>query len=117
MKRIEVVLSDEAEEVYNYLNREAPNSKIEWGILRAVDKKVELIKANPHYGNPIAKKLIPKEYREKYGVTNLFRVELPNRWRMLYSLTAGETMVEIIAFVLDLIDHPAYNKKFGYRKR
>jgi len=117
MKRIEVVLSDEAEEVYNYLNREAPHSKIERGILRGVDKKVELIKANPHYGNPISKKLIPQEYRERYGINNLFRVELPNRWRMLYSLTDSETKIEIIAFVLDLIDHPTYNKKFKYKKK
>lgn len=117
MKTVEVVLSDEAEEVYNYLNKEAPCSKIENGILKAVNKKVELIKANPHYGNPIAKKLIPEEYKHKYGINNLFRVELPNRWRMLYSLTDSETKIEIIAFVLDIIDHPTYNKKFGYKKK
>lgn len=45
MKPIKVILSPEAEEVYNYLNKEAPNSKIERGILKAVDKKTELIKA------------------------------------------------------------------------
>ena len=117
MKTVKVVLSPEAEEVYSYLNREAPHSKIERSILAAVDKKSRLIKENPHYGNPIAKKLIPKEYRGKYGISNLFRVELPNRWRMLYSLTDNETKAEIIAFVLDLVDHPAYDKKFGYRKR
>jgi len=117
MKKVEVVLSPEAEEVYIYLNKEAPNSKIERGILNAVNKKSELIKVNPHYGNPISKKLIPKEYKEKYGVTNLFRVELPNRWRMLYSLTDSETKIEIIAFVLDIVNHPTYDRKFGYRKR
>ena len=85
-------------------------------ILTAVNKKVELIKANHHYGNPIAKKLIPKEYKLKYGVTNLFRVELPNFWRMLYTLTEGETEIEIIVFVLDLMDHNKYNKKLGYKK-
>ena len=116
MKTVKVVLSPEAEEVYNYLNREAAHSKIERGILAAVDKKALLIKENPHYGNPIAKKLIPKEYREKYGISNLFRVELPNRWRMLYSLTDNETKAEIIAFVLDLVNHQAYDKKFGYKK-
>ncbi len=36
---------------------------------------------------------------------------------MFYSLTDSETKIEIIAFVLDLIDHPAYNKKFGYKKK
>jgi len=34
---------------------------------------------------------------------------------MLYSLTDGESEVEIIAFVLDIIDHEKYNKKFGYK--
>jgi len=30
---------------------------------------------------------------------------------------AGETKVEVIGFVLDIIDHPTYNKKFGNKKR
>ena len=52
----------------------------------------------------------------KYGITNLFRVELPNYWRMLYTLSNGESEIEIIAFVLDLVDHKVYDKKFGYKK-
>jgi hypothetical protein len=117
MKKVRVILSPEAEEVYNYLNKEAPNSKIENTILNAFNKKKELIKANPHYGDPISKRLIPTEYKEKYGITNLFRVELPNYWRMLYTLTNDETQIEIIAFVLDIIDHKDYDKKFGYNKK
>jgi hypothetical protein len=116
MKQVRVILSPEAEEVYNHLNREAPKSKAARSILNAIDKKKDLIKANPHYGAPIAKKLIPKEYVGKYGVTNLFHVELPNFWRMLYTLTNGEAEIEIIAFVLDVIDHPTYDKKFGYKR-
>ena len=84
-------------------------------ILKAVNQKVELIKSNPHYGDPLAKNLIPEEYQLKYGATNLFRVELPAFWRMIYSLTDGESEVEIIAFVLDIINHKTYDKKFGYR--
>ncbi len=117
MKTVKVILSPEAEEVYNYLNKESVKSKTEKTIFNGINKKVELIKQNIHYGNPISKKLIPKEYKEKYSITNLFRVELPNHWRMLYSLTDGETKIEIIAFILDFIDHPNYNKKFGYKKR
>ena len=117
MKKVRVVLSPEAEEVYKHLNEEALHSKTERMILNAINKKVELIKANHHYGDPIAKNLIPKEYKDKYGVTNLFRVELPSFWRMLYTLTDGESKIEIIAFILDLINHPTYDKKFGYRKR
>lgn len=117
MKKVRAILSPEAEEVYKYLNEEASHSKTERMILNAVRKKIELVKANPHYGDPIAKKLIPQEYKTKYGVTNLFRVELPSFWRMLYTLTDGETEIEIIAFVLDMIDHQTYNKKFGYKKK
>lgn len=61
-KKIGVILLEEAEDVYNYLNKNAPKSKTERTILNAVNKKVELIKANPHYGDPIAKKLIPSEF-------------------------------------------------------
>ena len=84
-------------------------------ILKAINQKIELIKQNIHYGNPIAKNLIPEEYKNKYKITNLFRVELPTFWRMLYTLTNNEE-IEIIAFVLDIIDHDNYNKKFGYEK-
>ncbi len=117
MKTVRVILSPDAKEVYRYLNREAANSKIEKTILTGLQKKIDLIKANPHYGDPLAKKLIPAEYQIKYGVTNLFRVELPNYWRMLYTLTSGESQIEIIAFVLDITDHKRYDKKFGYKKK
>jgi hypothetical protein len=84
-------------------------------ILKSVNQKVELIKDNPHFGDPIAKKLIPKEYVINYNVANLFRVELPAYWRMLYTLTDGESKIEIIAFVLDIINHKEYDQKFGYK--
>ena len=115
MKVVRVILSPEAEEVYKYLN-ENVDSKTERMILNALNKKIELIKANAHFGEAIAKKLIPKEYIEEYGINNLFRVELPQFWRMLYTLKDGDSEVEIIAFVLDVINHKDYSKKFGYKK-
>ena len=117
MKQVRVILSQEAKEVYKYLNEEASDAKTGRTILNSVNQKIDFIKANPHYGNPVAKNLIPKGYIEKYEITNLFRVELPNFWRMLYTLTEGETKIEIISFVLDIIDHKDYNKKFGYKKK
>jgi len=114
MKEVRVILSPEAEEVYKKLNSEAETNKQSRMILKSVNQKIELIKANIHYGNPIAKNLIPEEYKQKYSANNLFRVELPVFWRMLYTLTNNEE-IEIIAFVIDIIDHPTYNDKFGYR--
>lgn len=115
MKKVRVIFSPEAEEVYMHLNEVAPSSKIERSIFNAINKKIELMKTNIHYGDSIAKNLIPEEYKSKYGVTNLFRVELPNFWRMLYTLTNGNSEIEIIAFILDVIDHKDHDKKFGYK--
>ncbi len=116
MKRARIILSPEAEEVYNYLNKEASKSKTERAILNAFNKKKDLIKNNIHYGEPIAKSKIPEAYKKSYGVTNLFWVDLPDAWRMLYTLTNDESQIEIIAFVLDIFDHKAYEKKMGYKK-
>ncbi|MFH0752241.1 MAG: hypothetical protein V1914_01455 [archaeon] len=114
-KILEVHLSPEAEETYNYLKKQAKIAKIERTILNALHKKSELIKTFPDYGDKIPQKLIPQKYKIKYGITNLFRVELPNFWRMLYTIKGHN--IEIIAFVLDILNHKDYNKKFGYKKK
>ena len=95
MKYVRVVLTPEAADAYHNFLSKASDSKKEEVILNAFLQKVELLKENVHYGQPIAKKLIPAEYKTKYGITNLFRVELPNFWRMLYTLTAGSSGIEI----------------------
>ena len=76
-----------------------------------------LTKNNFQYGDPIKKDLLPEEYKKKYGITNLFRVELPYFWRMLYTTLQGNSEIEIVAFVLDIQDHDKYDKMFGYRKK
>lgn len=114
-KEVKIILSPEAKEVYEYLNKESEKSKTEKSILKAIKTKFDFIKANPHYGDPLAKYLIPKEYSLKYGTRGIYRVELPNFWRMIYSLENGEEKIEIIAFILDIFNHKDYDKKFGYR--
>ncbi|MFH1752538.1 MAG: hypothetical protein ABH821_06410 [archaeon] len=123
-KTIRIKLSPEAEEVYHYLNKKTAEvyksgkkRSIEVKIFEAFNKKIELIKENPHYGQPISKDKIPNKYKEKFGIKNLFWVELPFYWRFFYSLTDGETEAEVIAFVLDIFDHDDYNKEFGYKKK
>ena len=65
MKIIRIIFSPEAEKIYKYLNFKAPSSKQERMILNSLNKKLELIKVNVHYGEPISKNLIPKEYKQK----------------------------------------------------
>ncbi|VVB66005.1 Uncharacterised protein [Candidatus Gugararchaeum adminiculabundum] len=115
MKSTVIVPSPEASEAYSVLEKQAPTSKISRSILNGLKKKSDLIKADIHYGDSIAKSLIPQEYILKYNVTNLFRVELPNFWRMLYTIKAKDAEIAIV--ILDILDHDEYNKKFGYRKK
>ncbi|MBW2990311.1 hypothetical protein KY348_01255 [Candidatus Woesearchaeota archaeon] len=116
MVRAKIRFSDEAKEVLSFITESAANSKKEKMLLNAIMSKIEIIKKNPHYGNNIPKGLIPKYYKDKYYINNLFRIKLPLFWRMLYSLKKEKNEIEIISFVLDILDHKDYNKKFGYKK-
>jgi hypothetical protein len=119
---VRVVLLGEAEKSFKELNEivgiqldaKRENSD-EIQLLRSIKQKIDFLKANPFYGDPISKKLIPKEYKNEYRVINLFRVELSGFWRMLYTLKGDQ--IEIVAFILDIIDHPTYDDKFGYKRR
>ena len=116
-KPVRVIMVDDAKEAFEELNehvgeqrRLGKKQSEEIQLLKSIKQKVALIKANPFYGDNIKKKLIPKEY----AVQNLWRVSLTNFWRMLYTIKGDQ--IEVICFILDIIDHKKYNKKFGYRK-
>lgn len=109
MKKTKVMFSDEAFEIYSKLN--LTNSKQDRMLLKAIDRKINLLKKNYHLGNPVAKNLIPIEYNAK----NLFRVELPCFWRLIYTLERDKCV--IVAFVLDIVNHQEYNKIFGYKNK
>ncbi|MDP2750978.1 MAG: type II toxin-antitoxin system YoeB family toxin [Nanoarchaeota archaeon] len=117
-RKTRVVLLDEADVEFKRLNdlvgqqiKENKQNTDEMQLLRSIKQKVDFIKANPFYGDNIPKEIIP----EKYNVQNLWRVELTNYWRMLYTIKGDQ--VEIICFILDIMDHDRYNKVFGYKKR
>ncbi len=121
-KPVRVILLDEADSEYKKLNKkvgqqikEGNDNTEESQLLRSIKQKIEFIKANPFYGDNISKALIPKEYIVKYNAKNLWRVELTNYWRMLYTIKGDQ--IEVICFILDIIDHKEYDKKFGYRKK
>ncbi|MGV8162381.1 MAG: type II toxin-antitoxin system RelE/ParE family toxin [Candidatus Nanoarchaeia archaeon] len=112
-----ITFSQEAKEVYDFLEVQSKVSKKERIILKSLKSKLEEIQKNPHKGDPIKKKLIPTYYKIKYSAINLFRVELAQYWRMIYTLTRNEDEIEIIAFIIDISDHEVYNKKFGYKNK
>lgn len=111
MKKTRVKLSKIAEKVYLQLKR---GKKSEKQIFESFSKKIELVKKDIHFGEPIAKSKFLKKLKLQYNINNLFRVELPNYWRFLYALTHNAD--EIIVFVLAIVDHKEYNNLFGYKK-
>lgn len=117
-KPVRVILLDEACEEYKKLNdivgkqlKDGKENSEEIQLLRSIKQKTEFIKSNPFYGNNINKDKIPSSY----NVQNLWRVELSRFWKMLYTIKGDQ--IEIICFILDIIDHNTYNKKFGYKKK
>ncbi|MBN2459939.1 hypothetical protein JXB28_06665 [Candidatus Woesearchaeota archaeon] len=116
-KPVEIKFSDEAQKVYGELGQRALSSKADRMLFDAINKKIDLIKSNVFYGEIIPRKLIPKEYKRIYSVDILLRVELPCFWRMLYTAGDNENKIKIIAFIIEILDHEKYNKRFKYRKR
>ncbi len=121
-KKITVKLIGDAEASFVSLNKVVGEQKSkgitgskEITLLDAINRIFTIITVNPFYGENAKKDLIPREYKQKYDATNLFIAYLPDYWRMLYTLESDE--IEIIAFILDIIDHDDYNKKFGFRRR
>jgi len=119
---IRVIFSQEAEKEYQKLlevtkqERESSISNSEnQKLLKSIDEKIERIKIAADLGIQIPKNLFPQKYLSKYAITNLWKINLFNYWRLIYTMRGDK--IEVICVVLDLIDHPAYDKIFGYKRR
>ena len=82
-------------------------------LLNSIERIFDVLKKNPQFGDPIRKELIPGEFI-KQKIKNIYRLELSNYWRMIYTLEGNK--IEILVFVLKIFDHKEYNKLFGYKK-
>ncbi len=120
-KNIVLRLSEEASYEYDSL-REKFEQEIKKGtktevhsIFNAIERVRTALKNNPFEGDQIKKRLIPKYYSNKYGITNCWRIELPSFWRLAYTIKSEQN--EITVLVLNILDHKKYNKVFGYKNK
>jgi len=89
-------------------------------ILEKSDKKLHSfivrafkdIEENVFCGIQIPKRLIPKEYIQKFQVKNMWKYNLPGAWRLLYSIE-GKNLV-VISVILEWMDHKTYERRFKY---
>ena len=77
-----------------------------------IERAFRDIESNPFCGIQIPKDRIPKEYLQKFNIQNAWKYNLPDAWRLIYSIEGGELV--IITIVLEWLDHKEYERRFGY---
>ncbi len=119
-KEVVVKLSEEADQVYQELNKIVGEEKLKGidssfhqTLLRSINRVRDLLKQNPFAGDQVKKKQIPLKYIQKFDVDNAWRIELADRWKLVYTITGNQ--IEIITFIMDIFDHKDYDKVFGYK--
>ena len=119
-KEVIVKLSEEANEMFEELDKlvkeerqKGIESSFHQTLLRSILRVRTLLKENPFAEDQIPKRQMPRKYSERYDAENIWRIELANRWRLVYTITGNQ--IEIITFVLDIYDHKDYDKVFGYK--
>jgi Txe/YoeB family toxin of Txe-Axe toxin-antitoxin module len=83
-------------------------------LFKFLERATDDLKENPFCGIKIPKNLWPENYVKKYSIDNLWKYDLPNAWRLIY--TVSKDQVKILAIILEWFNHKEYEKRFGYRK-
>lgn len=77
-----------------------------------ISRAINDLKKNPMCGVKIPKKLWPKNYIQQYEITNLWKYDLPNAWRLVYTIESDE--IRIVNIILEWFNHKDYEKRFKY---
>ena len=85
-REIKVILSEEADEVFQELNKIVDEEKMKGvessfhqTLLRSIERVIDLLKDNPFAGDQIPRRQSPEKYAKKYDADNVWRIELANR--------------------------------------
>lgn len=73
---------------------------------------IKNIENNAFSGIQIPKRLIPKEYMKNYNIRNLWKYNLPNGWRLMYSIES--TGIIVVSIILEWLTHKEYERRFKY---
>lgn len=116
VKAVDVILSDEAEAAEAKLK--ALKSKGSATIARRITYYRQRLIEDCLFGEvipfPLPKSAKPLERRHA-PLQNLYCVDLPSFWRLLYTLVRADGKPYV--FVLEIVDHPTYSKWFPGRKK
>ena len=98
---------------YNKLKTNPQKNK---AILEALNNgKQQLENSDYLLGANHKKDTIPKSYIQKYSLQALYHFDMPDSYRLMYTVRRALDGKE--ALFLELLSHDEYNKLFGYFKK
>jgi hypothetical protein len=77
-----------------------------------INRALNDLQENPNRYISVPRRLWPREYIRKYHINNLWKYDLPNGWRLIYTMRNDK--VEIMAVIIEWFSHKKYERKFGY---
>ncbi len=102
-----VIIHPDASVQYEKLERSAAaGSHPDGAAWKKVGMAFERVRADGQWGEVIPKSQIPLRFVQKYGVTNLYCVDLPSFRRCSYTILGRDVIF------LDIVDHRKYDRLF-----
>ena len=62
-------------------------------LFQFIERAIKDLKKDSTFGIKIPKKLWPKIYIQKYNIDNLWKYDLPNGWRLVYTIKTDEFFI------------------------
>ena len=81
------------------------------GLWRSYQAALWRLQSDLQAGEVVRRGRIPRILSDQYGVDNLYVMDLAGFHRLVY------TIVDRDVLLLRLMDHPEYDRVFGFRKR
>ena len=111
----EIYYSHEFERNFLKLKKRAEKGETEAKhLLLLIENATKDLSADREAGIKVPRKLWPREYVQKYGITNLWKYNLDSYWRLTYTLTGDAVKMYLI--YLEYLPHTEYERRFGYQK-
>jgi hypothetical protein len=80
---------------------------------RKIQDIITSLKNDQIVGIRIKLNQIPPYYVKKHDVNAVFKVDLPNAWRLVYGIITIHD--ERKAIMMEIFNHNSYNNRFGYK--
>jgi hypothetical protein len=110
----EIVLSDNAQASLDSLeSSDRQKASVSASIAKRARGYRDTLLRDCQHGEVVRKSRIPRYFREVYGIENLYVEDLPNFWRMMYTIVkAGGKRLVVI---LEIVDHESCDRLFQFR--